>query len=296
MLHEAGSRDLVGELENGVLDVALVILPMHHDILETTPLLREELVLAVPKAHPLAQRRSVSIAELRGVPLVMFRDGYDLRATTVAACRRAGFEPTFALEGGEMDGVLRLTAAGVGVAVVPSLVVERRGPLRAVRIAKPELTRTIGFAHRRDRRLTRAAQEFIATVRALVVAREWLARTPAGLTVLDGAAAPRAAAGGEGSVERVNRDRVGLAAHLSLNQRAQLDTVIAQIAAVAADSTASTLNSFVSDPCATPCSPRRPLRCSRNARVARSRRARHRRYASPRRTERRAPRCARARR
>jgi hypothetical protein len=60
-----------------------------------------------------------------------------------------------------------------------------------VRIAKPELTRTIGFAHRRDRRLTAAAQEFIATVRALVAAREWLARTPAGLTVLDGAAEPR---------------------------------------------------------------------------------------------------------
>jgi len=191
VLHEAGSRDLVGELEQGVLDVALVILPMHHDILETTPLLREELVLAVPKSHALAQRRSVSIAELRGVPLVMFRDGYDLRATTVAACRRAGFEPTFALEGGEMDGVLRLTAAGVGVAVVPSLVVERGGPLRAVRIAKPELTRTIGFAHRHDRRLTRPAQEFVTTVRGLVAAREWLARTPAGLTVLDGGAAPR---------------------------------------------------------------------------------------------------------
>src|SRR4030088_79579 len=66
VLHEAASRALVGELEHGVLDVALVILPMHHDVLETTPLLREELVLAVPKSHPLATRRSVSIAELRG--------------------------------------------------------------------------------------------------------------------------------------------------------------------------------------------------------------------------------------
>ncbi|HEV8655046.1 MAG TPA: LysR family transcriptional regulator, partial [Candidatus Limnocylindria bacterium] len=52
VLHEAGSRDLVGELERGTLDVALVILPMHDDILETTALLREELVLAVPKSHP----------------------------------------------------------------------------------------------------------------------------------------------------------------------------------------------------------------------------------------------------
>jgi len=189
-LHEAGSRDLVRELEQGALDVALVILPMRDEVLETTPLLREELVLAVPKSHPLAQRRSVSIADLRDVPLVMFRDGYDLRTATLAACRRAGFQPTFALEGGEMDGVLGMTAAGLGVAVVPSLVVERGGPLRAVRIAKPELTRTIGFAHRRDRRLSRAAQEFIATVRTLIRTRDWLRRVPAGLTVLDGERAP----------------------------------------------------------------------------------------------------------
>jgi len=184
VLHEAGSRDLVGELEQGALDIALVILPLRHEVLETTPLLREELVVAVAPDHPLASRKTIAIADLRGVPLVMFRDGYDLRATTLAAFRRAGFEPTLALEGGEMDGVLRLAAAGLGVAVVPSLVIDPAGPLRAVRLADP-LTRTIGFANRRDRRLTRAGREFVETVRALVRGREWLRARPAGLTVLD---------------------------------------------------------------------------------------------------------------
>ena len=183
VLHEAGSRDLVRELEQGALDIALVILPVRHDVLETTPLLREELVVAVAPQSPFAARKTVPIAELKGVPLVMFRDGYDLRAATLAACRRAGFEPVFALEGGEMDGVLRLAAAGVGVAVVPSLVIDPAGPLRAVRLAEP-LTRTIGFANRRDRRLSRAGREFVETVRALVRGRDWLSARPAGLTVL----------------------------------------------------------------------------------------------------------------
>lgn len=184
VLHEAGSRDLVSELEQGGLDVALVILPLRHEALETTPLLREELVVAVPPSHPLAARRSIPLADLRGVPLVMFRDGYDLRAATIAACRRAGFEPTFALEGGEMDGVLRMAAAGLGVAVVPSLVLDPAGPLRAVRLVEP-LTRTIGFANRRDRRLSRAGREFVEMVRALVRRREWVRARPAGLTVLE---------------------------------------------------------------------------------------------------------------
>ncbi len=187
ILREAGSRDLVSECEEGTLDIALVILPVRQEALETTPLLREELVVAVPRQHPLAGRRSIALTELRGVPLVMFRDGYDLRSATLAACRQAGFEPTFALEGGEMDGVLRMTAAGLGVAVVPSLVIDPRASLRAVRLARPALTRTIGFAHRRDRHLSRAAQAFVDGVRALLREPDWLRRVPPGLVTVESA-------------------------------------------------------------------------------------------------------------
>ena len=183
-LREAGSVDLVAALEEGALDVALVILPVRHDVLVTQPLVREELVVAVARSHPLAKRRTMSVADLRDVPLVMFREGYDLRGSTEAACRAAGFAPTFAVEGGEMDGVLRLTAAGLGAAIVPSLVVEPRGTLHAIRVARPALTRTIGLAHRRDRRLSRAAQELVETMHALVRDRSWLKTSPPGLTVL----------------------------------------------------------------------------------------------------------------
>ena len=183
-LREAGSLELVAALVEGAVDIALVILPVRHEALETQALLREELVVAVARTHPLAKRRTIALTDLRDVPLVMFRQGYDLRSVTEAACRAAGFAPTFAIEGGEMDGVLRLTAAGLGAAIVPSLVVEPRGPLRAVRIEKSALTRTIGIAHRRDRRLSRAGQELIETFRSLVRDRTWLKRSPIGLTAL----------------------------------------------------------------------------------------------------------------
>ena len=163
---EAGSRDLVDRLASGDLDLALVILPVpREELFDTTPLLREELVLAVAKHHPLARRKTVKISELRGIPLVMFRDGYDLRSATIAACEQAGFHPTFAIEGAEMDGVLRMAAAGMGVAVVPSMVVERGGPLVAVRLAQPTPSRSVGVAFRRDRHRSRAADAFVARLR-----------------------------------------------------------------------------------------------------------------------------------
>ena len=183
-LREAGSMDLVAAVEEGAVDIALVILPVRQDVLDTQALLREELVVAVSRSHPLAKRRTIAVSDLRDTPLVMFREGYDLRSATEAACRAAGFAPTFAVEGGEMDGVLRLTAAGLGAAIVPSLVVEPGGPLHAVRIERSALTRTVGLAHRRDRRLSRAAQELVDTVRGLVRDRTWLKRTPPGLSVL----------------------------------------------------------------------------------------------------------------
>lgn len=182
-LREAGSRDLLRDLDQGSLDLALVILPVAHGSLETVPLLREELVVAVAAAHPLADRRRVSLAELRDTPLVMFREGYDLRATTLAACAAAGFEPRFAIEGGEMDGVLRLAEAGLGVAVVPSMVVVRGGTLRAVRLS-PALTRTVAFAYRRDRRGSRAARELMDVVVSLVRSRRWLSGMPPGLEAI----------------------------------------------------------------------------------------------------------------
>jgi DNA-binding transcriptional LysR family regulator len=166
LVDEAGSGDLVRSLERSLVDVALIILPVAGSWLETRPLGEEELVLAVPRHDPLAQREQLQLADLRDVPLVMFRNGYDLREATLAACRSAGFQPTFAVEGLEMDGVLAMAGAGVGAAVVPASVVPPDGPLRAVPFAGRELVRHIGVALRRDRTTSAAVRALIDRVEA----------------------------------------------------------------------------------------------------------------------------------
>jgi DNA-binding transcriptional LysR family regulator len=162
ILREAGSRWLVQALESGELDLAIVILPLRQPVLETVPLLEERLVLAVAASHALASRAEVELRELRDIPLVMFREGYDLRDVTLAECHRLGFEPRVVVEGGEMDAVLRLAAAGLGVAVVPEMVVEPHAGLVGVPIGRPRLTRTIALARRRDRYLSAAARALSA--------------------------------------------------------------------------------------------------------------------------------------
>lgn len=160
-VREAGSQDLVDGLGRGEMDLAVVILPVDRPWVESKPLLEEELVLAVDRGHPLAHRRSIRVAELEQVPLVMFKDGYDLREATLLACRQAGFSPVMAMQGLEMDGALAIAAAGVAAAVVPGSVVAPSGPLRAIRFRGTTLKRTIGLASRRDRPFSPAASAFV---------------------------------------------------------------------------------------------------------------------------------------
>jgi DNA-binding transcriptional LysR family regulator len=163
---EAGSRTLVSLLEDGELDLAVVTQPIRHPALETLPLLEEDLLLAVPRQHPLAMSKGrVRLEQLSEEPFVLLREGaYDLRDQTLAACRRAGFEPLIALDGGEMDSALRFVAEGIGVAILPAMVLSEvnrtdDAPV-TVRSLQPRLTRSLVIARRRDRYLSAAAREF----------------------------------------------------------------------------------------------------------------------------------------
>lgn len=99
------------------------------------------------------------ITDLRDQPMVMFREGYDLRDATIQACREAGFEPSFAVDGGEMDAVLSFVEAGLGIALVPGIVLARRPGVRITPLAPPGVRRTIAVARRRDIVPTHAGRE-----------------------------------------------------------------------------------------------------------------------------------------
>lgn len=161
-VEEGGSQDLVRDLLRGDLDLALIIMPSAgiDPGLRADPILRESLVVASVDPLPVTSATGeLRITDLRDQPLVMFREGYDLRDATLQACREAGFEPSFSVDGGEMDAVLSFVEAGLGVALVPGIVVARRPGIRVTRLAPPGVRRTIAVARRRDVVPTHAGRE-----------------------------------------------------------------------------------------------------------------------------------------
>ncbi|WP_067197206.1 LysR family transcriptional regulator [Microbacterium sp. XT11] len=170
-LTESGSRLLVEQLAVGAVDIALITESAGHAVpgvsLTRMPLLTEELVVVSSAAEPpITDGSAIELEQLAALPLIAFDESYELRATTDAAFRAADLTPTLVLEGAEMDAVLRFVERGVGVAVVPAMVLLDRPELRSVRLAHPSMTRTISLAHRSDVRPAAA----VAAMRRVIVA------------------------------------------------------------------------------------------------------------------------------
>lgn len=176
-LSEQGSRRLLDELSAGELDLALITTSdsSSAERFTVTPLLVEELVvISSASASPVTPRAAIGLADVAALPQIVFSSTYDLRSTTDAAFLAAGLLPEVILEGAEMDAVLRFVERGLGVAIVPAMVLIDRPGLRSVRLADPTLSRTISLARPADVAPTRAVavmQHTIATTATAFAAR-----------------------------------------------------------------------------------------------------------------------------
>lgn len=163
-LHEAGVQTLLELLEAGLCDMAIVTLPVEEGALTVAELFREEMVIVVPRSHPIAQQQQVAIADLHDQSWCLTPKNYELREATLRMCQEAGYTPHVVLDGGEMDTLLELVAAGVGITLVPRLAVSPHSDLAMLHITDQRVERVVGLVWRGDRVASpaaRALREFL---------------------------------------------------------------------------------------------------------------------------------------
>ncbi|MDB6047086.1 MAG: LysR family transcriptional regulator [Gammaproteobacteria bacterium] len=123
-LHELTSLEqfhglLDRSLDVGVLRRPEVSTPVGIQISEWY---RTPLVVAIAQDHVLAQRRSLSLAALKGEPFIMYprEAGTGIYWQVMDLCAKADFRPRVVREVLESSTIIGLVAAGAGVAVVPA--------------------------------------------------------------------------------------------------------------------------------------------------------------------------------
>jgi DNA-binding transcriptional LysR family regulator len=93
-------------------------------------LLEDPMYLALPRNHPLADKRTLRLEELRGDAWVQTSSASPCARHVVRCCHAAGFEPNVSFESDDYQTVQGLVAAGVGVALIPGLAFPHSPPTR----------------------------------------------------------------------------------------------------------------------------------------------------------------------
>ena len=126
-LHDASTPALIERMRDGLLDLAVVAIGPDlpdYDLsdLRRDVLLSEALRVAVPAAHPLARRSTITVADLRNEPWVV---GEAASATEpIFAAWPTLEEPRIAYASQQWPTRLGMVAAGLGIALIPGLAAE----------------------------------------------------------------------------------------------------------------------------------------------------------------------------
>jgi DNA-binding transcriptional LysR family regulator len=122
-LREMAPDALLRAVHDRRLDLAVLYLPVSDPDLDQRHLASEELLLALPEAHPAAAARAISLVDVADEPFVLpeRHDVPGLHAAVTTLFADAGVTPRIAQRGVWLiQTVLGLVAAGTGLAVVPS--------------------------------------------------------------------------------------------------------------------------------------------------------------------------------
>ncbi|MBX6392662.1 MAG: LysR family transcriptional regulator [Burkholderiales bacterium] len=165
-LQEATSDVQLAALRDGGLDVGFVLPQPLEAALRYQPLYREPLIAALPASR--RWPKALSLAALADEPFVLFprKFGSALYDLVVGFCQRAGFSPRIEQEAIQMQTIVSLVAAGMGVALVPaSLMHLRRTGVVYRPLREPSPLMEIGLVWRADDD-SPAIAAFVAAARA----------------------------------------------------------------------------------------------------------------------------------
>lgn len=158
VLFENFTHNLLELLRTGEIDAVILAEPFESAGLELLPLYEEEFIVALPKGHPWASRRSLLAEDLKAETMLLLGVGHCFRDNVLEVCPEsarlspsaAGIQRSF--EGSSLETIRHMVASGLGVTVLPRLSVASTADalLAFVPFTQPVPTRRVTLAWRRS--------------------------------------------------------------------------------------------------------------------------------------------------
>ena len=154
MLYEYQTEALMKRLHDGEIDLGIIALPTPLDGLESRSLYEEAFTVALPNNHPLAEKSTLRVQDLKGHTLLLLEDGHCLRDQALEVCGRVDVREAEDFRATSLETLRQMVVAGLGITLLPESAVEAPfGSQRGLAIrhfAKPAPTRSVGAVWRKS--------------------------------------------------------------------------------------------------------------------------------------------------
>jgi DNA-binding transcriptional LysR family regulator len=154
----------IAMLRSGAGDLGLLTLPVEAGDLVSVPVLEEELLLITYPAHPLAQLKEISAADLDKQPFILFETGSITRRLVEEFFTREHIEAHIVMETENVEIIKAMVRNGLGISIIPwqaAAADVRTKQLFCSRIAGHSLIRQTGWLYPKMSRLPRTVTEVL---------------------------------------------------------------------------------------------------------------------------------------
>lgn len=109
-------------------------------------------------------QNTVDLPHVAHMPFVLLKEGFGFRETVLQICAENGFQPHIAYETSSIETAQSLVAHGLGVTLIPKMVVRQDEKSPRYASIQSTSTRTLVFAYSKERYLCMAAQKFMEAI------------------------------------------------------------------------------------------------------------------------------------
>ncbi len=163
-LKTGNTEDLLQDLLDYRIDVAVLGNVAHDPRLITVPYSRQAVVLLVGKSHAWGGRRQVRLEDLQGQPMIQREPGSETRRVLQAALAQRGVEPRVIMEV-DRDSVHEAAAAGLGIGIVSEAELRPDARLQTLRFRGADVHTRADVACLEERESVRLITAFMQIAR-----------------------------------------------------------------------------------------------------------------------------------
>jgi LysR family transcriptional regulator, hydrogen peroxide-inducible genes activator len=168
VFREETTAEIVRDLGDGNLDAGLLALEADLGGCVHAEIAKDAFVAAMPKAHPLARKKRISLEDLQSAHVLLLDEGHCLRDQALALCGKAGADET-SFRATSLSTLAQMVSSGAGITLLPELAVpveNRRGQLEIRPLKRPIPGRTLALAWRPSSPFSAVFTELAKTLRA----------------------------------------------------------------------------------------------------------------------------------